>query len=74
MGLSVKPQELAKFLESQGFVFDRARGTSHHIYKKDGISVPVPFHKGKDVPKGTLFKILDISELSKKDLEKWLGR
>ena len=31
VGLTLKPHELIKFLESNGFEFIRAKGDSHHI-------------------------------------------
>ena len=33
MGLTIKPRDLVKFLESKGYEFIRAKGGSHHIYK-----------------------------------------
>lgn len=73
MGLAVKPKELIKFLENNGWKFIRANGTSHHIYGKDGKTIPVPIH-AKDVKTGTLFSIIKKAGLSKSELEKWLGR
>ncbi len=73
MGLSIRAEELISFLKSNGFVFDRQRGTSHAIYKNGNKSVPVPIH-AKDIKLGTLSGILRQSGLTKKELEKWLGR
>ena len=53
----MKPRELIKILEKEGFVFVRQSG-SHAIYKKSGNKiVVVPIHS-KDIPKGTLNGIL----------------
>lgn len=73
MGLALKPKELIKFLESIGYEFERQKGTSHRIYKKDDITIPVPMHN-KDIPLGTLAVILKEAGTTKKELEKWMGR
>ena len=74
MGLAIKPHALIKFLEANGWSFIRARGTSHHIYGKDGQTVPIPIHKDKDMPIGTLLSVLVLTKTTKKELEEWLGR
>ena len=55
---AVKPREIAKFLERNGFVLDHASG-SHHIYyhptsKRRAV---VPQHN-RDIPKGTIVSLL----------------
>lgn len=53
----MKPKELVRILEENGFVFIRQTG-SHAIFKKPGNRIViVPIH-GKDIPKGTLLSIL----------------
>jgi len=53
----MKPKELVKLLESNGFIFVRQTG-SHAIYKNiDDKMVVVPIHN-RDIPKGTLHGIL----------------
>ena len=53
----MRPRELIKLLESEGYVFVRQSG-SHAIYKKQGTKIiVVPIHS-KDIPKGTLNGIL----------------
>ena len=74
MGISVKPRILIKFLEEKGFTFIRANGTSHHIYGKDGKTIPVPVHKGNDVKSNTALAIVKRAGYSKKEFEQWLGR
>lgn len=49
----MKPHELIKILEEEGFVFVRQSG-SHAIFRKPGNKIiVVPIHS-KDIPKGTL--------------------
>jgi predicted RNA binding protein YcfA (HicA-like mRNA interferase family) len=60
--LWMKPKELIKLLEKEGFVFVRQSG-SHAIYRKTGFKiVVVPMHS-KDIPTGTLNSILKDSGL-----------
>ena len=59
----MKPRELIKILEGNGFVFVRQTG-SHAIYKKPGNRIIiVPIHS-KDIPKGTLVGILKDAKLT----------
>lgn len=60
-GLNVKGRELIKLLEDNGWILDRING-SHHIMKKDDLTITVPVHN-KDLKKGLLNKILKISGL-----------
>lgn len=55
---AVKPREIVKFLQSNGFVLDHVPG-SHHIYynptsKRRAV---VPQHN-REIPKGTLVSLL----------------
>ncbi len=54
----MKRSELLKLLKKNGVVFVRSGG-SHDIYfsHKTGKEIPVPRHK-KEIPSGTVFKIL----------------
>ena len=59
----MKPRELIKLLEENGFVFVRQSG-SHAVYKKSGNQIViVPVHS-KDIPKGTLLGILKDAKIS----------
>lgn len=55
---ALRPQDVAKILESHGYELDRIKG-SHHIYRhpQTGQRVVVPFHK-RDLPRGTQRAIL----------------
>ncbi len=63
----LKPKELIKILEKQGFVHDRTTG-SHMIFYNSvtGMRANVPFHL-KEIPRGTLMSIIRESGLSKDD-------
>lgn len=53
----MKPKELIKLLQDEGYCFARQSG-SHAIYKKDSIRIIiVPIHN-RDIPTGTLNGIL----------------
>ena len=53
----MKPKELIKLLQKNGFLFVRQSG-SHAIYKKsEDIMVVIPIHN-RDIPTGTLNGIL----------------
>jgi predicted RNA binding protein YcfA (HicA-like mRNA interferase family) len=67
MNLSAK--DLIKALEANGFEFKRSKG-SHCIYynKETNITVVVPVHGNKDLPKGTFLSILKQAGLSQEDV------
>ena len=50
-------KDLVKKLKNDGWVLERING-SHHIMRKDGITVAVPVHAGKDLPIGLLNQLL----------------
>ncbi len=66
---SFTPKSIIRILLKKGFELDRSKG-SHKIYihKTSGQRVVVPMHK-KDLPKGTLFSILNQADISKDELE-----
>jgi mRNA interferase HicA len=74
MGLCLSRQTVIEFLESRGFKYVRSRGTSHRIYGKGGITVPVPVHGKKDIGEELIQRILRESGLTKQELLNWLGR
>ena len=60
----MKPRELVRLLEKEGFVFIRQSG-SHAIYKKAGTKIIiVPIHS-RDIPIGTLNGILKDAGIKK---------
>ena len=59
--------ELCKFLEKQGFVAIRQKG-SHRFYEHpDGRTTVVPIHSGKDIGRGLFNKILDEIEMNREE-------
>ena len=57
----MKDRDLIKLLKKNGWQLDRING-SHHIFRKEGMTVSVPVHE-KDVPTGLLHQILKDAEL-----------
>ena len=74
MGLTMKPIELIRFLESRGYKFTRAKGGSHHVYSDGLHSVPVPIHGSKDFGEDFIRMILRETGIRKSDLLKYLER
>ncbi len=69
---AVKPRELIKFLEQNGFVLDHVSG-SHYIFYHPGSRrrAVVPRHN-RDVPRGTLLSLLREAGFSREDLTDFL--
>jgi predicted RNA binding protein YcfA (HicA-like mRNA interferase family) len=65
----LKPEQVIKGLEGNGFVFVKQRG-SHRKYKKGGRSAIVPMHY--EVAKGTLRSILEQAGLALDELMKYI--
>ena len=61
----LKPQQVIKVLESNGFQFVKQKG-SHRKYKKSGRTVIVPMHY--ELAKGTLLSILEQAGISLEEL------
>ena len=67
---TAKSGEIIRVLEKLGFKKIRQSG-SHAVFNHtDGRWTTVPVHKGKDVAKGTLHKILKDADLSYEDFLK----
>jgi len=60
----IKPTQLIRILQRLGFIKIRQKGSHIYMSHPDGRATVVPFHKGEDIPKGLLSKILDDIELS----------
>ena len=64
----LRPEQVIRGLEGNGFVFVKQRG-SHRKYKKGGRTVIVPMHY--EVAKGTLMSILEQAGLTLEQLTKY---
>jgi predicted RNA binding protein YcfA (HicA-like mRNA interferase family) len=62
----IKPEKVVRLLEKLGFVVERQKG-SHMVLKKGSAMVVIPMHKGKDLKKGTLRRIISHLGLSVKE-------
>ena len=72
MGLTMRPREMIKFLEDNGYTFIRAKGGSHHIYGNGSHSIPIPIHGSKDFGEDFIRMVLREAGLNKTDLLKYL--
>lgn len=66
----LKPNELIKILKKMGFEEMRQKGSHKYFKHPDGRCTVVPFHKGEDISRGLLKKILKDIEISKEEFEK----
>jgi predicted RNA binding protein YcfA (HicA-like mRNA interferase family) len=68
--LNLSPKHLIEFLEENGFIFKRSKG-SHHLYHNPTTNktVIVPVHGGKDMKKGTFLAVIKQAGLDKNDLD-----
>jgi len=57
-------RELARALESAGFIVDRTRGSHQFLKHPDGRATAVPVHSGETISPGLLRAILRDVELS----------
>ena len=64
----LRPEQVIKGLEGNGFCYIRQRG-SHRKYRKDGRTVIVPMHY--EIAKGTLASILEQAGLTIVELLKY---
>ncbi len=63
--LSLKVREVIRKLKKAGYVEWRHRGGYLALYREcDGLTVTIPTHFSKDVPKGTLRAIIKEANLS----------
>ena len=65
----LRPEQVIKALERNGFQFVKQRG-SHRKYKKDGRTAIIPMHY--ELAKGTLLSILEQAGLTLEDITKYI--
>ncbi len=70
----MKPKELIKFLEINGYKFIRSKGSSHHIYSNGMNSIPIPIHGSQDFGEDFIRIVLREAGIDKKTLLIYLNR
>lgn len=68
----VRAREVVRFLESLGFVQTRQRGSHRFFRHADGRTTTVPDHRGEDLGRGILAKILRDAESRPEEFLTWL--
>lgn len=66
---NVKPEKLIKYLQKLGFQKGKGKGSHIRLTHPDGRWAQVAVHPGP-IPAGTLRKVINQAELTKKELEK----
>ena len=70
----VRAKDVIRFLESLGFAQVRQRGSHKFFRHPDGRTATVCDHRGEDLGRGILAKILRDAESSPHDFLAWLAR
>jgi len=65
---------MISFLESLGFEFRRQRSSHKFFRHPDGRTATVVDHKGEDLGRGIVSKILNDAEVSRAEFENWLKK
>ncbi|MGQ9545974.1 MAG: type II toxin-antitoxin system HicA family toxin [Dehalococcoidia bacterium] len=65
-----KPDEVKSVLERLGFTYLRQSGSHMIFHHSDGRWTTVPIHKGRDLGRGILRKILKDAKISVDEFEK----
>jgi predicted RNA binding protein YcfA (HicA-like mRNA interferase family) len=68
----VTGQEVVRALTRAGFLLERQRGSHHFMRHPDGRSTVVPVHRGDDLGRGILSKILQDTEMSREEFRRLL--
>ncbi len=69
----IKPEKLIKIIQKMGFEEKRQKSSHKSFYNPDGRVLTIPFHKGKEIPKGLLNKIIKHElKISRKEFEEYL--
>ena len=70
----VRAREVIRFLESVGFVQVRQKGSHKFFRHPDGRTATIPDHRGEDLGRGILAKILRDAESSAQEFLDWHAR
>ncbi len=71
---TIKAKVMVAFLKSQGFEKVRQKGSHKFFRHTDGRTATVPEHKGEDLGRGIMNKILKDIEVTKEDFLNWHKR
>ena len=70
----LKGEELIEILKKMGFRIVRQKGSHVRLKHPDGRVTTVPVHKGKNIPKGLLRKIIrEDLQMELKEFIRWLS-
>jgi predicted RNA binding protein YcfA (HicA-like mRNA interferase family) len=69
---SLEGEQVIKALSKVGFQVFRQKGSHVYLKHSDGRATVVPVHKGEEVGKGLLMKIMKDVEIEKEDFIKLL--
>ena len=69
---AIKPREVVRFLQSEGFVLDHATGSHFVFYHPTSKHRAVVAQNNRDIPKGTLLSLLREAGFSREDLLRFL--
>ena len=65
---AVKPREIAKFLEGNGFVLDHVSGSHHVYYTRHRNAERLSPKHNREIPKGTLMSLLRVAGFTREAL------
>jgi predicted RNA binding protein YcfA (HicA-like mRNA interferase family) len=68
----VKPRELIRFPEQNGFVLDHASGSHHIFYNPTTRRRAVVARHNREIPKGTLISLLKEAGFTHEELRQFL--
>jgi len=71
---AIRGAQVMALLKAKGFREKRRRGSHIFFAYPDGRTVVVPVHKGEDLGRGILSKILNDAEVSRTELIEWLHK
>jgi len=69
----VRSRDVIRFLQSLGFVQVRQKGSHRFFRHQDGRTATVPDHRGEDLGRGILAKILGDAGVKPSDFLAWLS-
>jgi len=69
----VRSRDVIRFLQSLGFVQVRQKGSHRFFRHQDGRTATVPDHRGEDLGRGILAKILGDAGVKPSDFQAWLS-